>query len=173
MKYGVHASESVESIIDRKIKEYMLNQKLYWGYGGVICHPKKQIQPFAFENSVQGKKTYLLLTPTKSDFMNNPNRATMFSTNNSDWEYIPNEINILGSKYSVVCGRLNKIDYWLDLNQYEVAIGNSQRKRLSDYLKGRVDKACGRYKPCKKRKPNLIKIDYYAEIKEPYAVFVK
>ncbi len=50
MKYRVHASEKVESIIQRKSKEHEgIKQTFWWGYGGKVCHPIKQVQPFVKE----------------------------------------------------------------------------------------------------------------------------
>lgn len=46
MKYGVHAGHTVEEIIARKSEEYHRTGKMFWGYGGTICHPTKQVQPF-------------------------------------------------------------------------------------------------------------------------------
>ena len=62
MKYGVHASEDVESIVVRKMQEVQVAKKMFWGYGGVLCHPLKQVQPFLRENCSKGEKTYLLLS---------------------------------------------------------------------------------------------------------------
>ena len=47
MKVGQHAGEDFESIIKRKTEEIKNTGMSFWGYGGPMCHPTKQIQPFA------------------------------------------------------------------------------------------------------------------------------
>ncbi len=80
----------------------------------------------------------------------------------------------MGSKYAIICGALKSCDFMLDLNNYVIPIGNSKGKLLSEYIKARVDKACGQYKDnWESLTPNLVKISYYAEIISLYAVYVK
>ena len=67
MKYGVHAGESISNIIERKLNELKSTGKFYWGYGGSLCHPISQVQPFLKEASENNDSVYLLLTPTKSN----------------------------------------------------------------------------------------------------------
>lgn len=178
MKYGVHASESVDSILNRKLEELGSCQKMFWGYGGVICHPTKQVQPFANANFSEKKKTYLLLSETPSKLNNSPSVATHFSRDNDRWQTIEDGIKVLGSKYAIVCKNLEKCNFQIDLSQYVIPVGNSQGKLLSEYVKGRVDKACGQrlsgyVSSNLNTKNNLVHISLYAEIIDPYSVFVK
>lgn len=175
MKYGVHASEAVDNIIKRKIKEFHEEGKMFWGYGGKTCHPKNQIHPFIELNILNNEKTYLLLTKTTSDFNNQPIKARQYSKDGVHWENIPKRINVFGSKFAIVCGELKKCDYTIDLNKYTVPVGNSKGKILSEYFKRRIDKACGQYLGKNKNDyyKNEVNILYYAEIIEPFAIFIK
>lgn len=174
MKYGVHASENVNSIITRKKEEIANCNKMFWGYGGVVCHPQNQIQPFLLENALRGEKTYLVLSETSSKLYNTAARATSYSIDKKCWIPFEEGINVLGSKYAIVCGSLEECDIMLDLNKYTIPIGASKGKLLSNYVSGRVDKACGRY--CDNQQsdtPTLIKISFCAEVILPSAVYVK
>lgn len=88
------------------------------------------------------EKVYLLLTPTTSELNNVPQRSNYYSMDKETWNDINLSINVLGSKYAIIANKLQKCDLEINLNDYEIAIGNSLEKNLGDYLKGRVDKAC-------------------------------
>lgn len=173
MKYGVHASESIESIIKRKMEEIEKCQKMFWGYGGVLCHPLNQVQPFLEENVLRKEKTYLLLSKTPSELNNVPQIAKMYSCDKINWEPIPNEIKVLGSKFAIVCSSIEQCDFNLDLSSYIVPVGNSRGRKLSQYIQGRVDKACGRYnKDVSGVEPRIVNITLCAEIVYPFSVFL-
>jgi len=144
MKYGVHAAENVNHIIQRKKNEIMVCGEMFWGYGGTICHPFKQVQPFINQNLENGEDTYLFLSRTNSDFEGNNNSATVMSTNGFEWEILPRGVHIYSSKYALVCNSLEAVDREIDLSEYVVGVGNSTGKQLSEYVRGRVDKGCGR-----------------------------
>lgn len=174
MKYGVHASESIESIVKRKMEEIEQCKKMFWGYGGVLCHPLNQVQPFLKENVVRKEKTYLLLSKTDSELNNVPQIANIYSCDKTNWKPIPKGIKVLGSKYAIVCGSIEQCDFNLDLSSYIVSVGNSKGRMLSQYIHGRVDKACGRYnKDISNVESRIVNITLYAEIVYPYSVFLK
>lgn len=176
MKYGEHASENVESIIERKSKEHDGEEKVFWwGYGGKVCHPLKQVQPFIKECQRMGQKVYLVLSPTPSpNIGDSGTRAIEFSKDKENWERIAESINVYGSDYALVCNNLRKVDFTLDLSKYEVAVGAKKGKVLSDYISGRNDKGCAYLiREPKDYKPQFVQIDYIAEIIDPYAVFVR
>ncbi len=93
------------------------------------------------------QKVYLVLSPTpSSNSGDHGKRAIEFSRDKEKWESIPQSIHVYGSEYALVCNSLIKVDFTLDLNRYEVAVGGNKGKALSDYI---------------------------AEIIDPYAVFVR
>lgn len=173
MKYGVHAGEDIESIIERKQEEIQVCKKMLWGYGGVLCHPLNQVQPFLNENCLRGEKTYLLLTQTPSKLFNAPSVATDFSRDKTTWEPIPDGIKVIGSKYAIVCSSIRQCNFCIDLSKYTVPIGNSTGKRLSDYIRGRVDKACGRYTETSSANSSIVSVSLCCEIDYPYSVFLR
>lgn len=173
MKYGVHASESIESIIKRKMEEIETCQKMFWGYGGVLCHPLNQVQPFLEKNVSRKEKTFLLLSKTYSELNNDPQIARMYSCDKINWKPIPKGIKVLGSKFAIVCGSIEQCDFNLDLSAYIVSVGNCRGKKLSQYIQGRVDKACGRYsKDVSGVESRIVNITLCAEIVYPYSVFL-
>ena len=174
MKYGVHASESIESIVKRKMQEIEVCQKMFWGYGGTICHPTNQVQPFLERNLSKGEKTYLLLSKTLSELNNDPTVALAYSVNHQEWVPIPEGITVLGSKYAIICKNIQQCNFSIDLADYVVPIGNSKGRKLSDYIQGQVSKACGQYcKNTDKSASRIVNITLCAEITEPFAVFLE
>ena len=174
MKYGVHASENVEHIITRKQAEISTAGQMFWGDGGTLCHPAAQVQPFLHENQTAGEKTYLVLVRTASDLYNEPSCRLEYSPDRSHWIKIPEGICVRGSRYAIVCSSLIRCDLILDLFQYRVAIGNSAGRPLSEYLRGRVDKACARFVPnMDSALHKELNVDYIGEVEEPGAVFCR
>lgn len=170
MKCGTHATEKIEDILNRKKIEEENNGYIYWGYGGTLCHPINQVQPFCHHN----KKVYLLLTLTTSELNNIPKRANRYSIDKKMWHNINSSINVLGSKYALVIKNLQKCDFEINLSDYEIGIGKSVGKNLSVYLKGRVDKACAiKSNKVQKQEERKIKITMIAELVSPYSVFVE
>lgn len=167
MKYGVHAKEEISSIIDRKLQEITENGYCFWGYGGTLLHPLNQVQPFC-----QDEKVYLLLIPTPSSYLGEAKEARYYSTNQKDYKEMPNTIHVLGSKYALVFDQLRRCDMDINLCDYEIGIGNSKGKKLNEYLNGRVDKACAIYVGGSNQE-KMVHVDYIAELKKPYSVFVK
>lgn len=167
MKYGVHANESVDSIIRRKCKEIKENGYCFWGYGGVLLNPIKQVQPFCDNEDV-----YLLLVRTNSDYIDNNAKSELYSIDGKTYNQIPTSINVYGSKYALVFTELKKYNKYINLCDYEVGIGPSKGKKLEDYFKFRVDKACAIYNK-KSNDEKLIYVDYIAKLKYPYSVFIK
>lgn len=142
MKYGVHASETVASIVKRKQQEIAATGYSYWGYGGNFCHPLTQVQPFAQEVLAKGEKLYLVMSYTESKLNNEPQRCNFYSTDGSTWVEFDPAINVLGSKFALCIKDLQICDFELDLADYEVAVGASKGKPLNEYIRFRVDKAC-------------------------------
>jgi hypothetical protein len=85
LKYGGHSFETAEAIIDRKIMEVQKTGVTFWGYGGVACHPTKQVQPFLEYNYSCGEKTFLVLTRINSNWNGSSSKATIYSHNGCTW----------------------------------------------------------------------------------------
>lgn len=174
MKVGYHSDENLEEIIERKKREEKVNEFLFWGYGGTLCHPVSQVRPFIRENLSKGLKTMLFMSFTPSKYISQPKLAQEYSLNRKIWHPIPSGVSIRGSRYAIICKNLEKFDTLINLNMYNVAIGINKGRPLGEVIKYRVDKACGfidqKYNRYKEKN---IKILYIAEIVEPFAVLLR
>ena len=171
MKYGFHASEKGYAIIERKLAEEKACGMTMWGYGGTICHPLNQVQPFLTENYNAGEKTYLVLSRIETTWRGATSKAQFFSEDRNDWIPIPDEINVLGSKYALICRRFERVEIELNLFDYKVPLGKSAGSYLADYIVGHVTKGCGRLSQENSLTiPKLVTISACAEVEG--AVFV-
>lgn len=173
MKYGVHASEKAEQIVERKMREIQETKRMFWGYGGTICHPINQVQPFLKRNAARNQKTYLVMAYTPSKMDGPMVEAISYSTDKVSWNKMPTGIHVYGSKYAIVCSDIRRCDFTLDLADYMVPVGRSKGRLLSEYVNGRVDKGCGTFCGKRKEESRLVNITLCAEIAAPYAVFLK
>jgi hypothetical protein len=176
MKVGIHAREPLEEIIERKLQEIKDAGRSFWGYGGSTCHPTSMVQPFAAEQEALRNPIYLVMQKMKSNHWAEPVRADEFSVNGRDWETIPEKINVNGSRYALVISELEEVELELPLARANVALGKSQGKSATDYISGRVDKACltldGNDLPIAPDEPRM-QIGLVAKLESPYAVFLR
>ena len=183
MKVGTHAQETLDEIIKRKTREIEKEGVAFWGYGGNTCHPQNMVQPFAKDYSERGQTVYLCMHPMNSKHFAHPVRADEFSIDGIKWKIIPEDINVLGSRYALIIKNLRKDDFDLPLSRTQVALGNCMGSPGSSYIKGRVDKAClqitgdatetgtqgsGEIEADEARHIGLV-----AELAEPYAVYLR
>lgn len=175
MKIGSHARESLEDIIARKTKEIEDAGFAFWGYGGNTCHPQVMVQPFARTCSERGEVIYLCMQPMDSKHFAEPIRATEFSVDGMSWQTIHPKVNVVGSRYALVIEKLRREEFELPLNRTVVAIGNSRGKSGSQYVSGRVDKACLEViDGDNAEQPEApVKIGWVAEICDPFAVYLR
>jgi hypothetical protein len=107
-----------------------------------------------------------------------PVRAAEFSADGINWRDVPSGINVLGSRYALSIESLEEVDFELDLANTHVAIGNSTGRIGSEYVKGRVDKACLRAGPgspggSASAPSKAVNIRLLARLTDPYAVFLR
>ena len=175
MKVGNHARENFDSILERKLKEYETTGKIFWGYGGVTCHPIHQVQPFARQFEKKGS-LYLIMQYIDSNADPDLVPATQYSIDGITWHPIPRGITVTGSRYAMILSEIKPGDLIIYPSEYEVAVGRRRGRSADEYLRGHVDKGCFAKKlpsRAKKDKANQIKTSYQAEIVEPYSVFVR
>jgi len=183
MKVGTHARETLDDIIRRKTREIEKAGVAFWGYGGNTCHPQNMVQPFAKDYNERGQTVFLCMHPMNSKHFAHPLRADEFSIDGIKWKIIPEDINVLGSRYALVIKNLRKDDFDLPLSLTQVALGNSMGSPGSSYIKGRVDKAClqvigdstetGTEGNTEIEAEDARHIGLVAELAEPYAVYVR
>jgi hypothetical protein len=179
MKVGTHADESLESIVQRKNREIEEAGYALWGYGGNTCHPRTMVQPFASAAESAGTPIHLCMEPMESNHFAVTARATEFSIDGFQWDKVPPAINVIGSRFALAIEQLHVEEFELPLSQTKVAIGNQTGRRGDQYIKGRVDKACLEYlgeadpEPEQDEVEKVIEIGLVAELRKPYAVFVR
>lgn len=176
MKIGTHAQESLEAIIERKAKEIEDAGYAMWGYGGNTCHPQSMVQPFAEEFVATGQPIILCMQEMNSRHFAEPLRAKEFSVDSINWQPIPADINVRGSRFALVIKNLRREQHVLPLNQTRVAVGPSRGRLGSRYIIGQVDKAClliADEPEIGNEDAKMLNIDVVAELASPYAVFVR
>jgi len=175
MKVGKHANETFEAILERKRREYERAGMTFWGYGGTACHPLRQVQPFARMQIKKQGKIYLLMEPINSNANPEVAPAKEYSEDGVNWNPIPDGIVVTGSRYALVLDEIMPADLMIPLNDYAVAIGPSQGKPASDYVNGRVDKGCFEINSATPKidEPRLCKIEYSAQLQDPFAVLLR
>jgi hypothetical protein len=102
--------------------------------------------------------------------------AKEYSVDGITWKPIHDKINVLGSRYALVINKLREETFDLALDQTTIPLGRSMGKVGSNYIKGRVDKACltiaDKLVLTNERVPTR-PISLVAELAEPYAVFLR
>jgi hypothetical protein len=172
MKVGIHAGETLESILERKRREIQEEGFSMWGYGGNVCHPSTRVQPFV---QSAGGRVLLVMQEIRSNHFAVPDRASEYTANGVDYLPIPPGINVLGSKFALCIGSLDPVDLELNLAATEVPIGLSQGKRGDEYLRGHVDKACLSIvdNPAATAGDPGVHISVVAPLVAPYAVILR
>lgn len=177
MKVGMHAQESLDEIVERKLAEIAKNGIATWGYGGSSCHPRTMVQPFADRHAAAGRPIHLVMESVHSKHDHLPVRASHWSTDNLKWDEIPDGINALGSKFALVIGDLRVEQFELPLDQTRVALGPKKGKVGALYIKGQCDKAClevvADAPPPNIDRKQVKSIGLVAELVAPYAVFLR
>lgn len=174
MKYGVHTGEELDSIITRKVKEIADTGVMFWGYGGTLCHPIKQILPFVELAKKNKRDIYLVMSRTPSNHYGESSVSQHYSIDGVNFSDIPKGISVLGSRYALVCDSLQECDFKLNLAEYEVAIGPKQGNNLGEFIRNRVDKGCAI-----KRKTNdtilnkIVDITLVGKLSPPFAALIK
>lgn len=177
MKIGSHAQEGLAEIIARKSEEIRRTGFGMWGYGGNTCHPTSMVQPFARSFADRGRTIHLLMEEMTSNHIADPLSAAEYSADGLSWEPIPATIDVRGSRYALVIDRLHEERLTLPLDQTRVSVGPSMGRVGSRYVKGRVDKACLEVTEApelsNEADPRRVEISLVAELREPYAVFLR
>jgi hypothetical protein len=176
MKVGNHAGESFEAILTRKNREREQAGRIFWGYGGTVCHPLMQVQPFARLYAKRNDRIYLFMEPMDSKANPAIEPAKEYSDDGVTWYPLPNGISVLGSRYALVLDKIQPREVGIGIEQYVVGIGPSRGKNAAEYLQGRVDKGCftrtsGACSPSAQQLKRGVK--FSAQLLEPYAVLLR
>jgi hypothetical protein len=116
------------------------------------------------------------MEPMQSKHFAEPLRAKEYSIDGVSWTEVPQSINVLGSRYALVIKELRREEFDIPLESTKVAIGNCVGRSGSDYIAGRVDKACLELlndSHAASADERIAHIGLVAEIVDPFAVFVR
>jgi hypothetical protein len=176
LQVGTHANESLERIIERKRLELDQTQRVFWGYGSSLCHPLQHVKPFVKSHRSKGQDVYVVMHERPSEYYGEPNQAAEYSEDGINWQPMPAGNRVLGSRYALVFDSFDPVKQPLDLTQTKVAEGTMRGLLGSEYLRGRVDKACLDIippAPNPDHAPVFREIRLLARLAEPYAVFLR
>jgi hypothetical protein len=180
MKVGVHAGETLESIVSRKRREEAEHGSFLWGYGGTLCHPLNQVAALVDEARGAGHDVVLAMIETQSRHVGGSDLvASHASADGQDWAPLAPTQVVRGSRYALVGTALERCDLTVDLSAYAVAAGPSTGQPVSTYVRGRVDKACAtRRYGALTDKPRWVadkpvKLAMRARLLPPHALFVR
>lgn len=169
MKGGPHAGSGWADIVDWKVKDLRVAGIAFRGYGGSVCHPTRQVQPFA---TAAAGEVAVAMIPTGSDPGNLPTVASEWSVDGARWEPLPAGVRVTGSKWALVMDELEPCSVSIDLDEYAVAVGASAGRRASEYLRARVDKGClTRTMPVDSSRP--VPVVLRGRLTAPWAVFLR
>ncbi len=172
--------KTLDKIVERKQRELNDVGMTYWGYGGTILDPTKQVQPFVGRWFREQEPIYLLMHRTKGKFKSeaSPAKATRYSVAKKDeksWEDIPPGIHLQRTKCALVLDEIIELTPHQELNlrDYEVGIGPSCGNNAAEYLKAPNSKGCFVKAESRYLGPAVEAcITYLARLKFPYAVFL-
>lgn len=175
MKIGYHAGESLNEIINRKKDEKKKSGIIFWGYGGTLLHPTRQVIPFVNESLQHGNIPMLLMciTPSKHQPSKELSKAREFSVDGTSWNPLPEGVVVTGSKYALICDRIIEVNFEIESNEYKVAVGRRKGQSLGEYLKFRIDKACASLNKDSAKGSVKIHVSLIGELTEPYATFLR
>lgn len=172
MKAGPYCGYSLSDIEKIKNNEDKLYGRFYWGYGGVFCHPKRVI-PFVDACLNDGQKPYVYFSITTSKFKSVIPRCHKLSTDSKTWEPLLPEIILVGNQFSLVCSKLTRTNFEINLHDYTSTLGDKPGKSLGDYIKYRIDKSTAILKTKKPVRFRNVRIAYVCQLIPPYCVYVK
>ncbi|MEO7993803.1 MAG: hypothetical protein ABI743_05340, partial [bacterium] len=174
---GSGKSSTLAAIIERKQQEIRDAGQAFWGYGGTLCHPLNQVQPFAQKVCGKSGSLSLLMWAVDSPFDSKAKEATHYSATKKaeDWDKIPKGIKVTGSSHALVLTDITAVEIELDLSRYVVGVGPKEGTPAVDYIRHRTDKGCLSLGPAPTRaaQRSLVRVSYVAKLAPPYAVFVK
>jgi len=173
MKVGFHGVESLERIIDRKLREQDELGFCYWGYGGSLCHPVKAIRPYVAQVATSGAPIDVAFLATPSPFhAESEFPANEYSLDGASWSALHPAVSVFASTSALVLKSLRRQSLTLDISQYRVAFGPSKGRLATEYLRYRVDKALLRREPSV-LPPFEVKVAFTAQLADPYATLVR
>jgi hypothetical protein len=181
MKAGPYCGYPLDEIIRIKEREERMCGKFFWGYGGVFCRPHI-VKVFVSCAQAQKEKVSVLFSETPSSFRaSQEGRFTDFSPDRVRWSPLNKKVLLVGNKrvphFAITARNLRKVRVELNLADYcpfaPPGLFPEKSKRLDEYFRYRVDKACGIYAPQHKARGRVIEINYAADLVDPFCVYIR
>lgn len=172
MKIGPFSGFSLEEIIRIKEKEEEEIGKFFLGYAGVFCHPKR-VAEFVQLAKRENEKVFVLFIKTNSNFVSSIERLSEYSLDKESWQPLGEEVLLVGSKFSIVGKKLERVHFDINLSDYQSMLGTTPGKTLDEYLRWRCDKSCAMYAPENTKPPKMATISFMCELTEEGVVYVK
>lgn len=173
MKVGRHAGETLEEIVERKMKEKRDAGTIFWGYGGGTMHPISKVQPFARSRVKDRGRIVFVMEAMESNHPDTEIFAKHYSVDGEHWQDMPDGIRVRGSRYALVLDEIQPGDLTVNLADYRVGIGPSEGVPGHEYIRGRVDKGLLTYSGKANEEGRGVRpISLVATLKEPYAVLL-
>jgi hypothetical protein len=156
---------------DCKREELFKRNKTIGNYNDPIYRSQCQIPQFIPRNN---ESIYSRLPETHSKLFSNAQKNKTYSVYKNCWIPIQEDINILGPKHPITYGSLEKSDFILDSNKLRISTGPLKGKSLSEFIGGKLNKACRGYTDNEVRiKPKLIKTSSNEEAITPHSTRTK
>jgi hypothetical protein len=176
MKVGNEPGETLEAIVERKIKEEETAGVTFWGYGGTLCHPRKVVQPFLAGCCASGLPIQVMMSRTNSELRTTRTIAQECSVDKRKWCPIPNGIMVTTSRYALVLRHFRRCEFEIDIANYVVAYGPKKNTPFNQYIRYHVDKGVATRLAsanASERPIAPISISFVADLVKPYAIFVR
>ena len=178
MKVGPHGTESLDEILARKALEFETTDRIFWGYGSNVLHPRTQVHPFCSEWVEKQGSVYVLMERIEGRAgrrIPHTASATHYSKDAADWKPLPEGVRT-GPAYALVLDEIIKVDREIDLRDFHVGVGGSKGRNAAHFIKYHVDKTClvaAGGKTPDHPPPKPVSIGYIARLLDPYAVFLR
>lgn len=175
MKAGPHSGYDLDEIFTMKKEEERLHGKFFWGYAGTLCHPIK-IHAFVSQSlNEYGNAPMLVLTTTSSKYFSDLGTIKEYSLDGKDYWPLPAGVFLTGCTFVVIGTNLERVDFTVDLNRYNVADGKNVGRPLGHLIRYHVNKGCAILSPNRvvPIEPKYARVSYIAQLVTPYCAFVR
>ena len=169
LRLGVRPAQRWREVIEAKMTEEKAFSIAQWCYGGHLCDPLLEVQPFA--RASRGPVSVLFIG-TEGDWDPPTALATLRSADGKTWLPIPDGVLAAG-RNALVLRDFRSSDEWFDLPSFEVGAGPNTGVPLTKYFRGRVDKACARRTAEPKEPVHLVQLVARAQLAPPFAALLR
>ena len=169
LRVGVRPAQRWREAVEAKMTEEKAFSIAQWCYGGHLCDPLLEVQPFA--RASRGPVSVLFMG-TEGDWDPPTALATSRSADGKTWLPIPDGVLAAG-RNALILRDFRPSEERFDLPSYEVGLGPNAGVPLTKYFRGRVDKACARRTAEPKEPVHLVQLVARAQLASPFAALLR